>query len=348
MAILVRTQDAARILTPTPFELEAELESILAASPGLLAHEDHGPVAFVARQVRLDDAGILDLLFVTALGLPVAVEVKLGRNGESRREVTAQVVDYVSSLTAMTVDELDNLVDGALDRALRLLVSDNELDRVWQAVGANLRAGLARMVVAIDEPPGDLVRILRFLATASQLDVQLVSVKRFRDEILGEVVVPSFLIDADSTSRLPAAPSVKVARQELAAAVDAYDRMAGPELATFGSGRQYRQIRPPNWPASLRVHYEFYQTSQCIGAELHLESDMARPLAALLVHLAGASVASGEGTLAWDAKWSSGRGRLAAWFDPDTAEASTVAAAMLDLISLTRGTVDTWLKSVDA
>jgi len=51
-------------------------------------------LAYVARQVTLYSAGILDILLVDADGTPVAVEVKLGRNGESRREVVGQVIDY--------------------------------------------------------------------------------------------------------------------------------------------------------------------------------------------------------------------------------------------------------------
>jgi hypothetical protein len=78
--------------------------------PQLLC-DDSGPpqekapgIAFVARQVNLPEAGRLDLLFVSNDGLPIAVEVKLVRNAQARREILAQAVDYVSSLTAMTVD----------------------------------------------------------------------------------------------------------------------------------------------------------------------------------------------------------------------------------------------------
>jgi len=67
----------------------------------------------VQREVGLPAAGSLDLLLVDAEGVPVAVEVKLARNSQSRREATAQAFDYVSDLTQLTVDELDDVVDGA-------------------------------------------------------------------------------------------------------------------------------------------------------------------------------------------------------------------------------------------
>ena len=105
-----------------------------------------------------------------------------------------------------------------------------------------------------------------------------------------------------------------------------------------GAGVNYRQIRPPDWPAGFRTHYEFYQTKSILGAELHIETDAARSLGEELAPLAGTQVAAGAASLVWDGNWSSGRGRLAAQFPPEV-EPHHVAAAMEDLIALTRDKV---------
>lgn len=82
----------------------------------------------VDNQVSLSDAG-LDISCVDEDGLPVAVAIKLARNGD-RRRVVAQIVDYLSSLTTLTVDEVDSAPPGAdylsvsIDRgSLRFLVT---------------------------------------------------------------------------------------------------------------------------------------------------------------------------------------------------------------------------------
>jgi hypothetical protein len=113
MPILIRTNGLSNMVSADEFSNEEELELLLADFPDLL-RADGGPgIVLVDRQVYLE-AGKLDLLFITREGLPIAVEVKLARNGESRRQVVAQAIDYLSSLTSLTVDELDALVNGKL------------------------------------------------------------------------------------------------------------------------------------------------------------------------------------------------------------------------------------------
>ncbi len=108
--------------------------------------DDRSAIAFVASQLVLPEAGRLDLLFVSRDGLPIAVEGKPARNAQSRREVVAQAIDYLSSLTALTVDELGQLAEGRLEEALRELVLDDDttFEDAWRSVGASLRAGKAR------------------------------------------------------------------------------------------------------------------------------------------------------------------------------------------------------------
>lgn len=50
--------------------------------------------------------------------MPVAVEVKLARNGDVRRKVAGQIIEYASLLSNLTVDELDQISDGELKKAM--------------------------------------------------------------------------------------------------------------------------------------------------------------------------------------------------------------------------------------
>lgn len=124
---LVRVSDAgAETLTNEEYKSEGELEDILQEHPQLLNETGERPWALVSRQLNIPDCGIADLVFVDESGVPVIVEVKLGRNPQSRREVIAQVFDYASALSAWTVDELDDRTDEALEAALRTFSEDDE------------------------------------------------------------------------------------------------------------------------------------------------------------------------------------------------------------------------------
>ena len=125
----------------------------------------------------MPSAGILDLLIVDKEGLPVAVEVKLARNAQSRREVVAQAFDYVADLSQLTFEELDDLVDGALAGALLKLVGAEQSLSLRKQCATNLRAGRIRLVIAVDSAGDDLVRIVRYITDHSDIDVRLVSIQ---------------------------------------------------------------------------------------------------------------------------------------------------------------------------
>lgn len=136
-------------LTEEQFRDEDELQAYLERSPYLLISESEPQVVTVQREVGLPSAGSLDLLLVDAEGVPVAVEVKLGRNSQARREVIAQAFDYISDLTRLTIDELDDAVDGALIGALDELARDRSGLDLRKQCGTNLRLHSANVRVAI-------------------------------------------------------------------------------------------------------------------------------------------------------------------------------------------------------
>jgi hypothetical protein len=333
MPILIKQSHSSILVSQSDFANEAELEAVLAESPALLALPDDAPIEYVARQVDLPDAGLLDLLFVSDTGLPVAVEVKLVRNGESRREIVAQVIDYVSALTQLTVDELDGRVKGALENAIQKLVqkgSGASFEQVWQQCGANLRAGLARVVLVLDDAPPELERIVRFLAERSSLDVRLVVVAKHTEETQGLLYVPQVLVNSTESGTQSSRSSPQQLRPLLAAVVEQYDAVAPEELRTKGRAADYRKIQPLAWPGSL--HYEFLERSSQVGAELHLESDRVDFLAQHLCVFDGRKLSSGS-VMRWDPKWMR-HGRLTVLHTTDTAPAA-VAADMRELINET-------------
>ena len=152
------------------------------------------------------------------------------------------------------MDELDKAVEGRLEAALRRHAKedDDEFERLWANAGTNLRAGRARMVVALDDSSADLERIFRFLATNSELDVQLLTVQRY-SSTLGEVevVVPQMRVNSLIESNAGRRPGMSEPPKELLAVVDAYNKIAQPGAQAVGTASSYRMVRPEG------VHYAF-------------------------------------------------------------------------------------------
>jgi len=342
MPIAVHDDNKTTLLAEEPFKDEAELQACLERSPYLLVSESEPPVATVGREVSLPSAGVLDLLVVDKGGVPVAVEVKLARNAESRREVVAQAFDYLADLSELTFDELDDLVDGALAGALQELVGPEQIVAVRKQCATNLRAGRIRLVIAVDSAPDDLIRIVRYITDHSDIDVRLVSVSKSKFEEK-RILVPRILVARASE---PPARGRRVGAAEdpdpaFLAVVDAYDRTAEEEWKTRGHARSFRQILRDGWPWG--VHYEFVDRPDEVGIELHLESDEVRGLAPYLSALSREELTPGI-VLEWYPRWSRNRGRLVGKVGKDQSPEVGVRA-MQALISRTRDIVEKNLKT---
>ena len=339
MAIYQRGTSGVVPLEPQPFDDERELEAALAETPNILREADGPDLALVARQVGIPRAGILDLLLLDSRGTVVAVEVKLGRNGGSRREVIGQVVDYVSVLTSMTADELDRGVGGTLKRAAQSVLgpspSRESYDSLWTDIGANLRAGLARYVVAIDDPPPDLQRIVGFLAGRSNLRVSLIAVDKYVDANDQPIYVPRPAERDPRSVVLPGAKQRRAPSGDFQAVLDAYAAIADTGYSLSGQAHNYRQVRPRGWPAGL--HYEFLKTADAIGVEIHLESKAALTVSSTVQALARKTLPDVPQRLQWESAWTYGP-RLYVKF-PATTPPERVAAVMKQLIDLTYKTI---------
>ncbi len=186
-AIFVTTDDGnIAPLSVRRFTSESELDDCLAAHPEVLATalgNDQAPLRLllVARQAPVDDrdAGRVgrwtaDLLYLDQAGVITIVEDKLSQNPEIRRKVLGQAIEYAANigdtLTAHLIrQQLVVRYGDAFDVKVRELLSEDEeqydgdLDRYWQQVERNLRAGAIRLVFAADVIPSELRRSIEFL-----------------------------------------------------------------------------------------------------------------------------------------------------------------------------------------
>ncbi len=338
MPIAVDDDRGTTPLGEEEFEDEAELQACLERSPCLLICESEPPVATVGREVSLPSAGILDLLAVDREGLPVAVEVKLARNAQSRREVVAQAFDYVADLSELDFDELDDLVDGALAGALQELVGPEQLVAVRKQRATNLRAGRIRLVIAVDSAPDDLIRIVRYITEHSDIDVRLVSVSKSKFEEK-RILVPRILVARASDA--PATVRRVSPDPAFLAVVDAYDRTADEEWKTRGHARVYREIRRDEWPRHLHYAFVNYPDEDEVGIELHLQSDELRGLAAVLDPISGQEVGHGN-PLGWLPNRQRIRAKVGKGQSPEVG-----ARAMQALIARTRDIVENYLKTLE-
>lgn len=129
---------------------EKWLQELIHAHPNILPASEIEPGfgSLIPAALEVSCAhGRIDNLFLTPSGDIVFVETKLWRNTEMRREVVAQVLDYVSALTAMSFDEFQAIVSRGEKAPKRLydLMADNpealpEAEFI-DAVSNNLRRG---------------------------------------------------------------------------------------------------------------------------------------------------------------------------------------------------------------
>lgn len=166
---------------------ESFLEGIVAGQPHLLGLESlrtgiHGPFHAV-RQLPLKtptSRGIYpDIVFFTASGHVIVVEVKLCTNPELRdRQVIAQVLDYASSLQALSEDELADLFqDGAPahwpDVVSRWFPKVTDPEELSATLLQRIQAGEVNIVIACDRAPPGLPAVIRGVTSQSAMGFDL-------------------------------------------------------------------------------------------------------------------------------------------------------------------------------
>ncbi|MEV3853736.1 hypothetical protein AB0J38_05340 [Streptomyces sp. NPDC050095] len=192
----------------TPYDTEAELQTLIADFPQLLACGPlaHEPDLVLVRQemptpLSEDSSGglSLDHLFIDAEALPTLVEVKQASDTRIRREVVGQMLDYAANgARYWTEDTLRSSFEqtwGARgmqpEQAYAELLGDRDPELFWREVRQNLRQGRMRLLFVADHIPDELRVIVEFLSGsltgASFLAIEL---PRFRHDGGAAVLSP--------------------------------------------------------------------------------------------------------------------------------------------------------------
>ena len=191
--------------------LESPLRDIIHDHPTILPLAELDPgigrVVSVCTELRLPNAGYVDVLLVSEHGRLIIVECKLWRNPQARREVMSQILDYASELSNYAYEDLQRVVSGRLRRP------GNVLYELVHSVGAeigeaafvdriarDLRAGRFMLLVVGDGITDGVERIGQYLRRQASLafDLGLVEMAeyRFEDPLVGRTrrieVVPPF------------------------------------------------------------------------------------------------------------------------------------------------------------
>lgn len=166
---------------------EADLESALSQTPELLCLETkrtgiYAPFAVFNQLALPTPMGreiYPDITLLTASGDVVIVEVKLFANPEIRnRSVIAQIIDYVSSISALDEAGMARLFNGGVEAEWTALVRshfphEEDVDELAAQMLANASAGDVHIVIACDKAPKGAYDLARSVSAQSHLGFSL-------------------------------------------------------------------------------------------------------------------------------------------------------------------------------
>lgn len=161
---------------------EAELQTLIAASPELVAELD-GVACVTVTELSIPAAGYLDVVLVALDGSLTLVEAKLNRNPEIRRAVVGQLLGYAGGLWRMSYEMFDAAIRQRTHRSLLELATTQagddglEEERFRESVAWNLHEGEFRLVFAVDKITEDLKRAVEYLNARTVAGTEVVVVE---------------------------------------------------------------------------------------------------------------------------------------------------------------------------
>lgn len=200
-------------------KLEEFLEDVLADSPDLMGLESlrtgiRGPFKCFRQSAMQTPSGrsiFPDIVMFSASGHVIVVEVKRSVNPELRdRAVIAQIIDYASSIAAMTEPQIVDLFGSSGDRTWTECVQSMFGDLVEEELAAvlldRMQAGELNLIIACDKIPTGLTDVVSGIASQSAVafDLDVIEVAPFvkaegdPSEIL---FVPSLRLSTEIVSR---------------------------------------------------------------------------------------------------------------------------------------------------
>ena len=245
---------------------EDELQELIYKHPELIS-EENTELTSIMREVSTR-AGRIDVLDIAENGIITIVEVKLARNPQSRREVLAQIFDYISELSNYSYYELNDVTNGTLEKVISSFDNYAELPRL---IEDNLKNGIVRLIIAVDESNDDLKRLAEFVARHTDFRIDLVEIKKYLngDNYFygSNAVVQSNYQTTAERSRGNTAGTNPL----LKAANESWDASGNlPIISRKDSS--FRQLHVDGWPRSL--HYEFTITRNQPILYVRLDNEM--------------------------------------------------------------------------
>jgi hypothetical protein len=217
MKILIQDKHRVRKLEEG-YASEEEMQTFLRDHAELIPVDDielgTPPLLCIGWEVSVA-SGSEDLLYVDETGLLTIVETKLRKNPGARREVVGQVLEYGAQASGWSPNDievkaqkflssgdcpeeyrgltLEQALQYFLERADTPVREGFSYEQFLNLVNANLERGHIRLVIAIDEPPDPLLRIVEFVNRFSErFEMYLIQLKRFHDSATGQnIFVPA-------------------------------------------------------------------------------------------------------------------------------------------------------------
>lgn len=272
MLLFVDDKGTTRMLAPlkdgspasAPIGPEAWLQALVMEHPEMLlagaVSPRHGDVCSICRELPLL-SGRADWFGMTPTGEIVLAEVKLGRNGEARREIVAQALEYFSALRGMNYEELEDAArrplgtrlsdEAGLYEASGAALREDGLapDEFRERVEYNLRSGRVLLVLLLDRAPASLVRLVAAVFAdqpALPFDVAVTECSIYRLDGHGVAVAPRLkghvvserraVVQFDGSGRVTAPGSHENPRKSTQRPADRTEQTFFSELAAHRSG----------------------------------------------------------------------------------------------------------------
>ncbi len=175
--------------------LEAELESWIAESPGILGDD----LLVIGRQRNIEGVGRLDLLCIDRAGKLVIVELK---RQSTPREAVAQALDYASWLDGRTDEEISAFAEEHLHRSLSEAFLEHFQTEMPAVICQN-----HRVLLVAPRLDATAERIINYLAGRYKVDVNAVFFKYVKLASGQELLMRSVLVP-EVTSVGAAPPSL--------------------------------------------------------------------------------------------------------------------------------------------
>lgn len=192
---------------------EVTLQELLTDYPELIPSEeisaDDPPKFLVIKTEAGVTAGSIDILLIDHNGIPTVVETKLIDNREIRRSVLAQGVEYLAHIkTEWTAERF--LEEGRVFWRTRQTDIEAEAlkrlevpfdDELIGKITSNTNQNKMRLIIASDNIPPELRRIIEFLNDASAFDIFGIEVRYFAAKEHNYRILAPYLVGFSETTK---------------------------------------------------------------------------------------------------------------------------------------------------